>query len=190
LLHESNIDVQISHKVAKPLRKIQRKLRDTPPVVGQVCVLAPLWQFFAMFLIEKRFTQQSLLNIQYMMLQKTTAAFVKKEQKAFGHAAKGLWWLLLSGTHARIHAVATLLVTALCIAYRITGQQLMIIVICTGLVWMAELFNTCMERICGLVQPDFHPLVKKIKDMAAAAVLVAAIISVICGSIIFIPKIF
>jgi diacylglycerol kinase len=52
------------------------------------------------------------------------------------------------------------------------------------------MINSALEHLCNLVQRDYHPLVKKIKDVSAGAVLVASIISVVIGLIIFIPKIF
>ena len=53
-----------------------------------------------------------------------------------------------------------------------------------------EVWNTVVENIVDLVSPHYHPLAKKVKDMAAAAVLLTSVLSVIIGSIILIPKIF
>jgi diacylglycerol kinase len=53
---------------------------------------------------------------------------------------------------------------------------------------MAELFNTAIEVLVDLVSPDIHPKAKIVKDVASAAVLVAAIFAAIVGLIIFIPK--
>jgi len=61
------------------------------------------------------------------------------------------------------------------------------IVIAIGLVWVAELFNTAIEKLCDMVCPEQHPQIKFIKDVSAAAVLVTAIIAMITGCIIFIP---
>ena len=61
--------------------------------------------------------------------------------------------------------------------------------ICIALVLSLELINTSIEKTIDLLHPDFNERAGEIKDMAAAAVLVAAIISVIIGLIIFIPKI-
>jgi diacylglycerol kinase (ATP) len=64
------------------------------------------------------------------------------------------------------------------------------LVIVIGLVWVAEIFNTAIEKIMDLISPSYHPEVKLIKDLAAAAVLTTAFIAVIAGAIIFIPKFF
>ena len=50
-----------------------------------------------------------------------------------------------------------------------------------------EMMNTAIEKLCDMVQPDKHPEVKIIKDIAAGAVLVAAVCSVIIGAFIFLP---
>jgi diacylglycerol kinase len=52
-----------------------------------------------------------------------------------------------------------------------------------------ELLNTAIEKICDLITKDIHPIIKVIKDIAAAAVLIAAIGSFLSGVIIFLPKI-
>jgi len=57
------------------------------------------------------------------------------------------------------------------------------------LVLMLELVNTALEYLCDIVTTDFHPIVKIVKDIAAAAVLISAAGSVITGLIIFLPKI-
>ena len=65
--------------------------------------------------------------------------------------------------------------------------QWMLVLFCIGLVISLEMINSAIERFCDLVTTDFHPGVKIIKDVAAGAVLVASITSLIIGLIIFIP---
>jgi undecaprenol kinase/diacylglycerol kinase (ATP) len=52
-----------------------------------------------------------------------------------------------------------------------------------------ELINTAIEELCNMIHPEQHPLIKKIKDISAGAVLLAATGSVIASLIIFLPKI-
>jgi Diacylglycerol kinase len=61
------------------------------------------------------------------------------------------------------------------------------VLFCIGLVISLEMINSAIERYCDLVTTDFHPGIKVIKDVAAGAVLVASITSLIIGLIIFIP---
>ncbi len=56
-----------------------------------------------------------------------------------------------------------------------------------GLVWMAELFNTALEVVVNLVSPERHPLAGKAKDIAAAAVLMAAVTAATVGLLVFWP---
>ena len=51
------------------------------------------------------------------------------------------------------------------------------------------MINTAIENLCNVVQEEYHPIIKIVKDVAAAAVMWAAIISIIIGIIIFSPKI-
>jgi hypothetical protein len=53
------------------------------------------------------------------------------------------------------------------------------------LVWAAETFNTALEKLVDLVSPEYHPLAGKVKDIAAGAVLIVSLMSVVVGGIIF-----
>jgi diacylglycerol kinase len=65
-----------------------------------------------------------------------------------------------------------------------------VLLIVMALVWITEIFNTCIEKVMDFVSPEYHPKVKVIKDIAAAAGLIMAIVAVIAGGMIFIPKLF
>jgi len=69
----------------------------------------------------------------------------------------------------------------------LTSFQWLLVLFCIGLVISLEMINSAIERFCDLVTTDFHPGIKVIKDVAAGAVLVASITSLIIGLIIFIP---
>ena len=56
-------------------------------------------------------------------------------------------------------------------------------------VLVSEAMNTSVEFVCDVASPEFHPLVKKSKDVAAGAVLLSAIGAVVIGAIVFIPHI-
>jgi diacylglycerol kinase (ATP) len=58
------------------------------------------------------------------------------------------------------------------------------------LVWVAEIFNTVIEQVMDFISPTYHPQVAFIKDLAAGAVLISAVIAAITGLIVFIPKFF
>jgi diacylglycerol kinase len=62
-----------------------------------------------------------------------------------------------------------------------------VLILTTLLVWMAEFANTALEAVVDLVSPDYHPLAKAAKDVAAAAVLVGALGAVVVGLLILGP---
>jgi diacylglycerol kinase (ATP) len=55
------------------------------------------------------------------------------------------------------------------------------------MVLAAEAFNTAIERLVNLVAPDYHPIAGDVKDVAAGAVLICAIVAAIIGMIVFLP---
>lgn len=63
------------------------------------------------------------------------------------------------------------------------------VVLCIALVISLEALNTAIEHLTDLVSPDYHPLAGKAKDVAAAAVLIAAMGAAVAGGLIFLPKI-
>ncbi|NRG33634.1 diacylglycerol kinase family protein [Niallia circulans] len=91
--------------------------------------------------------------------------------------------------NVKIHLVITILVIVLGLLNDLSKQEWMIIAFCIGLVISLELINTAIERVVDLVTSEYHPLAKEAKDIAAGAVFVAAILSIVIGGIIFIPKI-
>ena len=81
------------------------------------------------------------------------------------------------------------LVVALGVVLHISAMEWLFVAGCSMLVLSMELINTAIENVCNLISTEYHPLIKIIKDVSAAAVLVSAIGSIVTGSIIFLPKI-
>ena len=113
---------------------------------------------------------------------------IKDRLNSFTFAFKGLWQLLRHEHNSRIHLLAVLIVTIAGFYYRISQQEWIAITIVCGLVILCELFNTAIERLSDKVEPEWDKVIGEVKDYASAAVLIASIISVIVGCIIFIPK--
>lgn len=90
--------------------------------------------------------------------------------------------------NARVHLVATIAVALMAIVFGVTRQELLALLFAVGFVWMAELLNTCVEKLSDFISRDRHPEIGFIKDMAAGAVLVAAVTALATGAIVFIPK--
>lgn len=91
--------------------------------------------------------------------------------------------------NARIHLVATIGVVIAARVLSVSRMEAVVLAMVIGLVWVAEMINTCLEQTTDLISREKNPGIKYIKDLAAGAVLVAAITAVVVGLFIFIPKI-
>ena len=109
--------------------------------------------------------------------------------RSFKFAFRGLYILVKNENNAKVHLIASILVVGLGFFFKITSIEWLWIFLSISLIWMAEAFNSAVEKLVDLVSPNFHPIAGAVKDMAAGAVLCVAIFSAICGAIIFIPKI-
>lgn len=107
--------------------------------------------------------------------------------RSFQFAFKGLKHTL-SERNFKIHLILAIVVVALGFLFRISYLEWISICLCIALVLSLELINTSIEKTIDLLHPDFNEKAGEIKDIAAAAVLISAIISVIVAAIIFIPK--
>ena len=108
--------------------------------------------------------------------------------RSFGYALRGLGMMLVTQANARIHAVATLLVVAAGFWFGISRGEWCAVIAAIGLVWTAEGLNTALEAVVDLVSPEQHPLAGRAKDVAAGAVLCAALSAVVIGLLIFGPR--
>jgi diacylglycerol kinase (ATP) len=109
--------------------------------------------------------------------------------KSFSYAFNGIKILFKVEHNARIHLFATVLVCLSGFIFKISKLEWIVITIVIGLVFMMEIVNSSIERISNFISPARNEEIKIIKDLAAAAVLIMAIVSVIVGLIIFLPKI-
>ena len=114
---------------------------------------------------------------------------LKKRLKSFVYAINGVKILLHDEHNARIHALATLCVLWFGVYFNITSTEWIAVLFAIGFVFSMEMVNSAIENLCDFMSPDKHETIKKVKDLAAGAVLISAIIAAIVGSIIFIPKV-
>jgi len=110
--------------------------------------------------------------------------------KSFSYSFSGIKQLLRSEHNARVHIVFTILTVMLCFMFDVSNIEIIALTTVMAMVWIAELFNTCIEKLIDFISIGKLPALKIIKDMAAAAVLISAICAFIAGCIIFIPKVF
>ena len=107
--------------------------------------------------------------------------------RSFKYAFVGIWTMLKSQQNAWIHAFATVAVVTVGLVIGISAAEWCWLVLAIIAVWMAEALNTAIEFLADVASPEFHPLVKKAKDVAAGAVLISAIGAIIIGIIIIGP---
>jgi len=89
--------------------------------------------------------------------------------------------------NAWIHVTATVAVLLTAFFLRISATDWCWIILAISIVWTAEALNTAFEFLADAASPEFHPLVRDAKNVAAAAVLTTAVAAVIIGSIVFWP---
>ncbi len=87
----------------------------------------------------------------------------------------------------RVHGAGAALTIALAVGLEVSSTDWALLALAIGLVTSAELANTAIETVVDLVQPDLHPLAKRAKDIAAGAVLLAAIAAFAVGGSVFLP---
>ncbi len=112
---------------------------------------------------------------------------LKKRVRSFGFAGHGVWLLVRTQIHFRIHLTAATVVCLLGAYLNITRVEWIALVVVIGAVLIAEGFNTALEFLTDLVSPDYHELAKRSKDVAAGAVLLAALMALAVGFLIFAP---
>lgn len=114
---------------------------------------------------------------------------LRRRAASFGHAFRGVGAALRSELHLQFHAGASAVVLGLGLYFGLNATEWALVALAVAGVWAAELFNTAVETLTNLVSPDYHPLAGKTKDVAAGAVLLAALGALAVGGLVFGPKI-
>lgn len=111
--------------------------------------------------------------------------FIQARMRSFGFAFAGLKNLLFTEHNMWIHVLATIAVVSAGQWRGLSGTQWCFLTIAIAMVWIAEGFNTAIERLCNVTSPEPHPIIKQVKDISAAAVLIAALAAAIIGLLVF-----
>lgn len=112
---------------------------------------------------------------------------VKKRIESFKYAFNGIRILFQQEHNVWIHTTITVAVIIAGLLFDIPNEEWLFVIFAIGLVFIAEGFNTAIEHLANAVSESYHEKLKNAKDVAAGAVLLAAITSVIIGLVIFIP---
>jgi diacylglycerol kinase (ATP) len=111
----------------------------------------------------------------------------RKMFRSFKYAFQGIGHLIKHENNARFHFLAAVLVIISGIYFRIERMEWIAVILSIFFVFSAEAFNTAIEKLCDKFHPEQSNVIGKIKDLAAAAVLFAAISSLTIALIIFVP---
>ncbi|NNK90183.1 MAG: diacylglycerol kinase family protein [Saprospiraceae bacterium] len=112
---------------------------------------------------------------------------MKARIRSFKYAFNGIS-LIFRHHNAIIHLIAAGVVITMSLICGLNSTEWCIVLLCIGFVISAEGINTSIEYLADIVSPEFDQRIKKVKDVAAASVLISAIISFAIGLIIFLPK--
>ena len=106
---------------------------------------------------------------------------------AFRYAFAGLYHLIRTQRNARIHLGFTVLVIVLGAWLNLAPLSWAVLLLTMGLVWSAEAINSALESLVDIASPEWQPPAQAAKDLAAAAVLIAALVSVAVGFLLLGP---
>ena len=119
-------------------------------------------------------------------MNKVKEFFVSRAH-SFRHAFHGWWYVLRTQRNAWIHATISILVMLVALWLHLSLRDWAVLFLTITLVWTAEFINTAIEAVADLASPQQHPLAKLGKDVGAAAVLLAALASILVGLLILGP---
>jgi diacylglycerol kinase (ATP) len=139
----------------------------------------------------------------YFMRNTPTIFSWRARRRSFLYAGAGIYYLLKTEHNARIHLAITVLVAGASVYYlaitvlvagasvyfKISRLEMALLFFAIGLVWVTEILNTCIEKTLDFITQKRCEEIKRIKDIAAGAVLIAAFTAILIGAIVFIPKI-
>ena len=109
--------------------------------------------------------------------------------ESFVYAFRGIKYFIKSQHNAVFHTIAAILVVFLAIYFNVSLTEWCLLFFAIGIVFIAEIYNTAIEFLEDFISTKYNEKAGKVKDIAAAGVLAAAVTSAIIGLIIFIPRI-
>ena len=120
---------------------------------------------------------------------RTKGSFLGKRIRSIGYAFRGMILLLSREASIQVQAVIAILMTVLGFVVGLSATEWMIQCLTIALVMGIEGMNTAVEELADFVHPEQHPRIGFVKDVAAGAVFIAALIAVVVGGILYFPKI-
>jgi diacylglycerol kinase (ATP) len=119
---------------------------------------------------------------------KSNKFILRSRLESFKFALNGLLSLLKNEHNSRIHLIGAIAAIIMGIIVKLNYYEWSMVIIVIGIVFLAELLNSSIESLADIIDPDWNELIMRAKDYSAAAVLISAIIAIVVGCLIFIPK--
>lgn len=116
--------------------------------------------------------------------------WIWKELRSFGYAFRGLGLFFKTENHAKFHLAVTILVVGMGYYFGLSSREWALVIFAIGMVMVAEIFNTAIEKLADKLWVERDPKAAFVKDVAAAGVLIAAMVAIVIGAIVFVPYIF
>jgi diacylglycerol kinase (ATP) len=120
--------------------------------------------------------------------RKTKPFSLQERGSSFGYAWQGVRAFFATEHNAWLHLIATAGAMIMALFFPVSGSEAALLVLASGAVWAAELFNTAIEKMMDYQSVERDPSIKFIKDLAAGAVLITALSALLAGLFVFIPK--
>lgn len=112
---------------------------------------------------------------------------IKRLYKSFIYAFRGLFKTFREEQNLQIQAVAAIFIIVLAVLFQVSRFEWSVLIIIIALVILAEIINSAVERVTDVLKPRINSYVKEIKDIMAAAVMLASITALVVGIIILGP---
>ena len=114
---------------------------------------------------------------------------LKSRLGSFKFAVHGLVSLIKNEHNSRIHLIVALAAIIIGIILNLNQYEWALLIVVIGIVFISELLNSSIESLADHINPEWNELIRRAKDYSAAAVLVSAVIAIVVGALIFLPRI-
>lgn len=121
--------------------------------------------------------------------RKDQGNMVKRYGRSIGHALDGINYAIEKEKNLLFIMASIIVILALCFIFPVSMDELISIVICTGIFMITEMVNTAVEAVTDLVTTEENKLAKIAKDSANGAIFLSLMITIVVVGIIFIPKV-
>lgn len=112
---------------------------------------------------------------------------IKEHLTSYRYAIRGILLAFRYERNMIFHLAAAIAVIVVNILLKVERTEWLITLILIGLAWMAEIFNTAIEKLADRVTKEQDPLIGQVKDLASGAVLIICCFAVVCAAIIYLP---